>query len=54
MPAKKPKPKDTPAQQLKRFQEAAEELGCDPDEERFREHLKQVGTAKLPPEKSAL
>ena len=52
MPAKKPSRKDTPEAQIKRFQEAAEQLECDTDEERFRERLKRVAAAKLPPEKS--
>lgn len=56
--AKDNKPKPLTADQSARFIEAARELGCDEDEEHFREKLKQVAQHKptsnppTPPKKS--
>lgn len=39
------------ANQIDRFKEAARELGCDEDEARFDEKLKEIAKHKPPPEK---
>ena len=45
---KKPKPKPMVQDQVKKFEDAARELGCDDDETRFEEKLKQVARHKPP------
>ena len=45
MPARKPRPPDEKPQ-IERFREAARELGCEDDEERFWEKVVQVARHK--------
>jgi hypothetical protein len=41
----------SPKEQLERFKQAARELGCDEDKERFERKLGQIATAKRRPKK---
>ena len=41
---------DTPADQAKAFRKAARELGCDDNEDRFKEALRTVAKAKPHPQ----
>lgn len=47
----KPKADETQRNQLQRFVEAAHELGCDDNEENFREVMRRVAKAKPKDEK---
>lgn len=49
--AVKPKPKVSPEEQFRQFQETAEALECDPDQERFLGKLRKIATAKPAAEK---
>jgi hypothetical protein len=42
--------KETPADQVKAFRKAARELGCDDNEDRFKEALRTVAKAKPHPQ----
>jgi len=45
-------PKATPNDQVKAFRKAAHALGCDDNEERFKETLRTVAKAKPHPQES--
>jgi len=47
---KKPKEKQSPRAQVAAFRKAARDLGCDDDEERFRDALRTVAKHKPEPQ----
>lgn len=52
-PVKKPNTNQKDQKQVEAFRKAARELGCDEDEGRFQEALRQIAKAKPSASKSA-